>query len=260
MLQRFFKDIRKYFRYSIVSAKCSLKSEVANSYLNWIWWILEPFCFMLIYVYVYGTIFQNKEDYFAVYIFIGLTMWNFFSKTLTASVSLVKHNRSIVSKVYFPKFILLLSKMWVNGFKMLISFSIVAVMILFFRIPLTWNLIYAIPILMTLFLLTFGLGCFLLHYGVYVEDLANVVNIVLKMFFYMTGIFYHLEKRIPEYGALLNKYIPTAYLLTCMRQALVYGETPGRKLLLFWFVVSLLLCVAGVRKVYKEENSYVKSI
>ena len=45
-----------------------------------------------------------------------------------------------------------------------------------------------------------------------------------------------------------------------MRKSLVYGTTPDVGLLVMWFAVSLLLCVAGVRKIYKEENSYVKAI
>ena len=260
MFKRFYDDVRKYFRYSIVSAKSQLKADVAGSYLNWIWWILDPLCFMLIYTFIFGYVFNTREQYFSVYIFIGLTMWNFFSKTVQGSVMIVKRNKSIVSKVYFPKYILILTKIWVNGFKMAISFGIVAIMMLVNRIPLTWNVFYFFPILLVLVLLTFGCSCFMLHFGVYVQDLSNVVNIVMKMFFYMTGIFYNLEKRIPEYGALLNRYIPTAYLLTGMRQCLIYGQTPSRKLLLFWLVFSILLSVAGVRKIYREENSYVKSI
>lgn len=260
MLKRFGTDMRKYFRYSIVSAKCQLKSEVANSHLNWLWWILDPLCFMVIYTFIFGYVFSSSEQYFPVYIFIGLSMWNFFDKNLMGSVKIVKNNKSIVSKVYFPKYILILTKMWVNGFKMLISFGIVAVMMVIYRIPISWNILYAIPIMMTLLLLTFGCCCFLLHYGVYVEDLSNVTNIVLKVLFYVTGIFYNIEKRIPQWGALLNRYNPVAFLLSSMRQCLIYSATPHRKMLLFWLAVSLLLALAGIRKIYKEENSYVKSI
>lgn len=260
MCKRFVSDIRKYFRYSLVSARSQLKSEVANSYLNWIWWVLDPLCFMLIYTFIFGYVFNSKEQYFPVFIFIGLSMWDFFNRTLTHSVKIVKNNKSIVSKVYFPKFILILTKIWVNGFKMLISFGIVALMMLFYRIPLTWNVLYAIPILLILGLFSFGCSCFLLHYGVYVEDLSNVVSIVLRFVFYMTGIFYNIEKKIPGWGSVLNRYNPMAFLLTSMRQCLIYGKTPGRKLLLLWFSVSILLAALGIWKIYKEENSYVKSI
>lgn len=115
MIKRFVKDIKKYFRYSVVSAKSQLKSEVANSYLNWIWWILDPLCFMLIYTFIFGYVFGSKEQFFSVFIFIGLSMWDFFNKTLKGSVKIVKSNKAIVSKVYFPKYVLILTKMWVNG-------------------------------------------------------------------------------------------------------------------------------------------------
>lgn len=260
MLQRFMTDIRKYFRYSIVSAKSQLKAEVANSYLNWIWWVLDPLCFMLIYSFIFGYVFNSSEQYFPVYIFIGLSMWDFFNRTMTNSVKIVKNNKAIVSKVYFPKYILILTKIWVNGFKMMISFGIVVLMMIFFRVPITLNVLYCIPILLILGLFTFGCSCFLLHFGVYVEDLSNVVSIVLRFVFYLTGIFYNIEKKIPGIGTVLNRYNPLAFLLTSMRNALIYSQTPHRKLLLLWLAVSLLLSVLGIRKIYKEENSYVKSI
>lgn len=260
MFKRFLADIQKYYRYSTITAKARLKSEVADSYLNWIWWILEPLCFMLIYTFIFGYVFKSREPNFSVYIFVGLTMWNFFERTLKSSVKIVKNNKSVVSKIYFPKYILILIKIWVNGFKMMLSYGIIIIMMLIFRIPVTWNVLYFFPIMLTLVLLTFGLSCFLLHFGVYVSDLSNIVNIVLRIFFYMTGIFYNLETRIPEYGALLNRCIPTAYLLTSMRKCLIYGETPDTAMLLFWLAVSVLVSVMGVRKIYKEENSYVKAI
>lgn len=260
MFSRFIRDFRKYFRYSIVSAKSQLKAEVAGSYLNWVWWILEPLCFMLIYSFIFGYVFNAREPHFSVYIYIGLSMWSFFNKTLQSSVKLVKRNKAVISKVYFPKFILLLTDIWVHGFKLGVSFGIVAVMMLVFRIPLSVNIVFCLPILLVLALLVFGFGCFLMHYGVYVQDLSNVLSIVLRMLFYLTGIFYNLESRIPVYGPVLNRVIPSAYLLTEMRNCLIYGGTPDWKMLLIWFAVSVLILILGIRKIYKEENSYVKAI
>lgn len=261
MIKRFLTDIRKYFPYSLISAKSQLKSEVANSYLNWLWWVLDPLCFMLIYTFIFGTVFKAKEPYFPVFIFIGLSMWDFFSRMMTGSVKIVKNNKSIVSKVYLPKYILILVRVWVNGFKMMVSFGIVVLMMLAWRVPLTWNILYFIPVLALLLLFSFGCSVHLLHYGVFVEDLSNVVNIVLRMLFYLTGIFYNVSTRIPApYGQWLIRYNPMAFLLESMRNALLYGKTPHRKLMLAWFAVSLLLSCLGIRKIYRNENSYVKVI
>jgi ABC-type polysaccharide/polyol phosphate export permease len=99
-----------------------------------------------------------------------------------------------------------------------------------------------------------------MHYGVYVSDLSNVVEILMRMLFYLTGIFYNLEKRVPAYGVLLNRYNPVAFLISSMRQGLIYGQAPNLFLLMVWLAVSALICVLGIRKIYKEENSYVKAI
>ena len=260
MLKRFINDIKKYFRYSIVSATAQLKSEVADSYLNWIWWILDPLSFMLIYTFIFGYVFKAREEHFSVFIFIGLSMWRFFEKTVKQSVKLVKNNKSIVAKVYIPKFILILTKIWVNAFKMLVSFGIVVLMIIVCRIPISWNVIYIVPILVVLMLLTFGCSTFFMHYGVYVQDLSNITNIILKLLFYITGIFYNVETRIPGAGKIFNRANPMAFLITSMRSCLIYEGHPEDGLLLIWLGAGLLISVLGIRKIYKNENSYVKMI
>lgn len=260
MIKRFFADLRKYFSFSVVSAKSQLKTEVAGSYLNWIWWILDPLCFMLIYTFIFGYVFEAEENYFPVFIFVGLSMWNFFNGTIKSSVKIVKRNKSVVSRVYFPKYILVLTQLWADAFKMMISFGIVVLMMIFFKVPVTWNVIFFLPILVTLMLFTFGCSCFVMHFGVYVEDLSNVTNIVLRFLFYLTGIFYSVQGRIPRYGIYLNNFNPLASLISAMRDCLIYSSTPDLKFLGIWFGVSVLLSIGGVALVYKEENSYLKAV
>ena len=257
---RFIQHIKKYYRYCVYSAKAQLKSEVAGSYLNWIWWILNPLSFMLIYAFLFGYVFNSREPYFPLFIFIGLTLWDFFNRNLLYSVSCVKHNKGVLSKVYFPKYILLLVKQLVNGFKLLVSFGIILLMIGYFRVPLTWNVLYFFPIMLTLVLLSFGLSCVLLHIGVYVEDLSNVMNLALRFLFYATGVFYSIETRIPVWGPFLNRANPIAFLITSMRDCLLYSRTPDLALLGIWFVICLALSVFGIRLIYRSENSYVKAI
>jgi len=260
MLKRFIQDIKRYFVYSVMAARAELKAEVADSYLNWVWWILDPLCFMLIYTFIFGYVFNSSEQYFPVYIFIGLSMWTFFNKTAQASVMMVKRNKAIVTKVYFPKYILLVTRVWVNGFKMMVSFGIVVIMMIVSRIPISWNVLYFIPILLVLVLFTFGFSCFTMHLGVYISDLNNIMAIFLRMMFYITGIFYNLEKRIPEFGMLLNRYNPVAFLLSSMRRSLIYQQAPEGLWLLIWAGISIVLTILGIRLIYKEENSYVKAI
>jgi teichoic acid transport system permease protein len=259
MWQRFVNDFKKYFAYAKFSAKSDLKAEVASSYLNWLWWILDPLLFMMVYAFIAVIVFRSNVEYFPIFVFVGLTLWNFFNKNVQGSVKMVRNNNGIVSKVYIPKYILVLQKMMVNGFKMLVSFALILIMMILYRVPVTWNILYMIPIMVVLVLLTFGLSCIVLHFGVFIDDLHNVTIVVLRLVFYMSGIFYSISDRLEDpYRSILLDCNPVAMLIECSRMSMLYSSTPYRKMLLFWGVISVILCVIGVRIIYKYENSYVK--
>ena len=259
-MKRFFKDLKKYKNYIFYATWAELKSEVIGSYLGWLWLVLEPLCFMLIYTFLAGVIFKTKVDYFPVFVFIGLTMWNFFNKMMTMSVKLVQTNKETVTKVYLPKFILLIEKMGVNGFKMLVSFGLVAIFMAIYHVPLTWKILWVIPLIIALVVFTFGVCTLTMHIGVFVEDLSNITTIVLRMLFYFTGVFYDLSTRVHNlvYRTILLDLNTLANMIHNTRCVLIGSGTPIGLWTLFWFLVGVLLSILGVKTIYKYENTYVK--
>ena len=259
--KRLFKDLKKYMPYAIWAAKADLGAEVASSYLNWMWWLIEPFCMMIIYTIIFGVVFKASEDYFPIFIFTGITMWGFFSRSVSGSVDTVRAGKEIITKVYMPKYILLLSKMFVNAFKMMVSFGVILLMMIVFKVPVSFYILWVIPILIILFLFTFGVGSIMMHYGVYVNDLGYITGIVLQMLMYLSGVFYSVAKRIPEpFGAILESFNPVACIISSMRSALMYCSAPAYGLLAVWAFISLILIALGIFTVYSNENSYVKVI
>ena len=258
-MKRFINDIKKYYKYTIYAAKAELKSEVSGSYLGWLWWFLEPLCFMLVYAFMVTFIFNASEKYMLAFVFIGNSIWTFFNKCITSSVKIISSNKGIVTKVYIPKFILVFVKMFVNFFKLLVSLLIVGGIMAVYKVPLSITMIQMVPILVGLFLITFGLCVILSHFGVFVEDLSNVINILLKLVFYFSGIFYSVSKRIPvPYGKILAKINPIAFMIEESRKVLLYGKNMNFTFLAIWYGISIILCVAGVAIIYKNENNYVK--
>ncbi len=258
---RFFHDMKKYFPYAIRAAKADLRAEVANSFLDWMWWLIEPICMMLIYTIMFGIVFDASEQYFPIFIFIGITMWSFFTRGITGSVEMVRNNKGIITKVYLPKYILLFSRLLVIGFKMFVSFLVIAVMLLVFQVKVTFNALGLLPIIIVLFLFTFGIGSILMHYGVYVNDLSYITGILLTMMMYLTGTFYDVAKRIPDpFGKILENLNPVAFLIAEMRNTVLYGQVLDWKILFLWAGVSFFLIWIGTFIIYRNENSYVKVI
>ena len=263
-MTRFINDMKKYYNFEVRAAKSELKTEVANSYLNWIWWVLDPFFTMMIYYLIFGLVFKAKEQYFTTFLFIGQTMWAFFNKNVVQSVRIIKRNKSIVTKVYIPKFVLLVSNMMINGFKMIISWVIVIAMMIVTKVPFSSYIICFIPIMLVMFMVTFAISIILMHFGVFIEDLANVINIGMKLLLYLTGIFYSIESRLgpdhPVIAKILVHANPMALLITDMRNVVLYNKAPHWIWLCIWFLISLLLSIIGIRTIYKNENTYAKVI
>ena len=260
-IKKFYRDVIEYGQYMVYAANTDLKAEVANSYLNRLWWLLEPFFNMIVYVLVFGNVMGNSVENYATFIFSALLMWNFFSKTVNYSVKLVRNNKDIITKVYIPKFIILLSNMILNMFKLLFSMIVLVVMMVVFRIEIGFNLFWVIPAYMVMILLAFGVGMIFLHFGVYVDDLSYAVGILLNMLMFLSGIFYDTMTTLPEpLNSLIMCLNPVAVVIDTMRNALLYNTASNLPILGVWFLISVILCGVGVHTVYKNENSYVKIV
>ncbi len=261
-MKKFIKDINDFKDYAQYSVKSELKREVAGSFLGWLWWVLDPLLFMLVYCFVAVTVFRSREPYFPVFVFIGLNCWNFFSRTVKSSVKLIVSKKNVVTKVYVPKVIFIFEKMGVYGFKMLISFLLTAILMLIYKVPLSFRFFYVLPLLLILSVVTFGVSTIVSHFGVFVEDLFNVITVVLQLGFYITGIFYSIENKIstPLLKTFLIGFNPLALIITDMRNVLLYNENPHFLLLLLWLFIGVILSYIGIRIIYKYENSYVKVI
>ncbi len=261
MLKAFFKDAKEYMFFCRYMAKTSLKAEVANSYLNWIWWVLEPIASMLVYYVIFFHILGRGQQYYIVFIYTGQLVWSYFDRCMLFDVQAIRLNRDIVTKIYVPKPMLLLSNMLFNSFKMLISVGILVILMIFQKVPPTPYILFVIPMLLVLQLLTFGFGLILMHFGVFVDDLAHAMRIFLHVVFYLTGVFYDLESILPgRLGGILVRINPMASVIRNLRQALLYGQAPDILMTLVWAGIGCLLCLIGLHLSYKYENTYVKII
>ncbi len=260
-MKKAWRDFRKYLPYAVRSAKAELKSEVTGSKLGWLWWIVEPLGYMFIYTFVFSVVFPNRESYFPAFIMVGVSCWEFFNRMITGSIKLVANNRDLISKAYIPKYILLLSKAFVYLFKMLISLGLTLTLAIILGVSFSPWMLLALVIISVLFIVTFGLSMILMHFGVYIEDLKNATKIILRLVFYLSGVFYNINTRLE--GAIkffLLRCNPVAFSMSEMRKVMLYGAMPSFEGLAIWLVIGIILCAIGFRLIIKYENSYAKVV
>lgn len=260
-IKRFWGDMACYWQFMTYAANADLRAEVANSYLNRLWWLLEPLFSMLVYVVVFGRIMGRSVENYATFTFSALLMWKFFSTTINYSVKCVRNNRDIVTKVYVPKHVLLISNMFLNMYKLVFSLIILVPMLFIFKVNVGFFVFWLIPAYVLMILLSFGAGMIFLHFGVYIDDLAYAVNILLQMMMFLSGIFYDVITSLPKpLNTMMLAVNPVSMFVDTMRNALLGNYISNVPLLAVWIVLSIELCYIGVHIVYKNENGYVKVV
>ena len=259
---RFFKDLKKYYNYAAYSAAAELKSQVASNYLGWLWWILDPLLFMFVYTFIVKYVFRSTDDNLSLMVFTGLTAWNFFSGTVQSSVSIIRSYRSVLQKVYLPKFILVLMNEMINFIKMMIGIGLCIIVALISGIPVTFNILLLFPIIAVYFILTFGISLICAHIGVYIADFSNIMTVMLRLLFYLSGVFYKLSTLPEKLLSVYNMLCPTGVIIDQFRLALGLSgsEKADYLILLYWLTAGIIFSAAGLYLTYKHENNYMKVI
>jgi len=246
-----------------------LKVRYKNSALGFLWSLLNPLAMMGVFTLVFTLMMPNNTiDRFPVFVLCAILPWNFFRDSVSAAIGSIVNNSSLIKKVYFPREVLPLSVTLSNLVNFLLALSVLFVMLLVFRVPLTRWLLLLPFVIATQLVFTLGLGFALATANVFYRDTAMIMEVLLLAWFFVTPIFYPidilprdrlvlgLDLNIHRLTYILN---PMASIISTYRVILYHGASPAADFFLRTFVTALATLVAGylifVRfsKVFAEE-------
>jgi ABC-type polysaccharide/polyol phosphate export permease len=176
-------------------AQRDLKSRFKGTALGWAWSLLLPLGSLVIYGLVFGIVLKvtpppfadGRAGNFAVYLFTGLVVWQFFSGgVLTAMNSLVATG-SLLKKIYFPAYAPVVGAILSVGVQSLLELGVVMlVLVLFANVGWTWLLL---PLWAAGFLLfVAGVATILAILNVRFRDLTHIIAVTMQLLFYTTPI------------------------------------------------------------------------
>ena len=212
------------------------------------WSFANPIFMLAIYTFVFSFIFKGKWDVameaqgsFAMILFMGLIIFNFFSECLTTSASLILSNANYVKKVVFPLEIL----PWVNLGNAFFHFSVslftwlIGSLLVFQSISIYLLLIPVI--LLPFIILILGLSMLVSALGVFVRDIGQFVGLLVTAMMFLTPIFYPMS-RVPEEYRMAILLNPLTIPVMEMRNVLIFDRLPDWQLLSIYSVVSVIVC------------------
>ena len=213
--------------------KKGIRLKYRRSYLGIVWSLIEPLLTTVVLVIIFGTLFKNnngsaytKETY-PLFIIIGRLIYSAFNNGTRASSSAIRNNSGMIKKVFVPKYLYPLSAVIYNFIIFLISLIVIIGVDIFCNVQLhlagkelllpTWNLLYFIPSLALLFLLTYGVGLFLTVMNVFFRDIEYIWNVLLLIIMYMSAIFYDPTKILESQWFWVLKYNPLYQIIQMCR-------------------------------------------
>lgn len=254
--------IKNFVRYRFLLGelvKKGIKLKYRRSYLGIIWSMLEPLLTTCVLTIVFGTLFGNDDPTFPVYILSGRLLYSFFSQGTTGALKSIRANASMIKKVYVPKYLYPLSSVLFNYIIFLISLAVLIVLAMAFRVFPTFYILWAIPCLLLLLLLSYGVGMILATIGVFFRDMEYLWNVLLMLVMYTCAIFYSPERLLKSgYGWIL-KWNPLYCIIANFRHA-VFGEPMHMKMLLYAAAFSVASLILGLVVFYRKQDEFILQI
>ena len=249
----------RYLELVLFLVYADLRTEVARRFLGFLWWILEPVMYMTVFYVVFGLGLQQANPDYVPFLLCGMVSWKWFDGSVRQAGTSITGNTGLLQQIFVPKVIFGLVQILTNTFK----FSVVLLLLIVFllvtghRASVEW--FGLVPVVLVQLLLIISLGLLLAALIPFAHDLRQVVDNLLMLLMFMSGIFFSIDS-MPGAWREVFGLNPMVGLIDAYRHVLMHNAWPDWAELGYAVTVSLpMLAVASV-VIHRFERHYPKLV
>jgi lipopolysaccharide transport system permease protein len=225
--KNYWRDLWRYRELFQVLAWRDVSVRYKQTVIGVAWAILRPFLTMVILTVIFARLAklpsEGKAPY-ALMVFVGMLPWTFFSTALSDASNSLIGNANLISKVYFPRLIIPTAAIIVGLVDLLISFGILAAMMIWYRFQPSWQ-IFLLPIFVLLaFLASLGPGLWITALNVKYRDFRYIVPFIVQFGLYVSPVGFS-STVVPEKWRLLYSLNPIVGVIDGFRWCVLGGES-----------------------------------
>ncbi len=238
-----------------------IKVRYKQAVLGVAWAVLLPAINIAIFSFVFGMLFhlnQSTPDY-PLLAAIGQLPWGLFAGALTrCSLSLV-NNTNLITKVYFPRLIIPISSVLSGLVDFGISFLIVVCLMIYYRTPVTWNLLWLLPLTVLVIITALAVGLWLAALNVQYRDVTHIVPFLITTWMYASPVAYSASLVTGRITTIVYGLNPMAGVIQGFRWAIQGGSPPGELFVLSVIMVTILF-LSGLFYFRRMERTFADTI
>lgn len=207
------------------------QQRYVGSVAGWIWGLIHPLVLLLSWTFVFqicikvklprGAVTQN----YTIFLLCGFLPWLLFQETLQRSSTSLVEYANLIKRTVFPAEIVPVTVFLSSLISHLLTLALVLVTVLIVLHRISW-MVLMLPVYMVLLgLFAIGLGWIVASLNVYLRDTAQIVIVVLTLWFWLTPIFIS-EQTYPRKVRFLLEWNPMRYLVRAYRERLLTSRPP----------------------------------
>lgn len=257
-LKQFIKQIISFKKYSFLLSqlvKRDFKVKYRGSVLGILWSVLNPLLNMIVLNIVFSQVFNAVNNY-RMYLLSGIVLFNYFSDATNIAVNSVVSNFGLITKVYFPKFIVPLSKTLSSAINLVISIVVFIIIGSFMGLVIWPGYLLIIYVLVCLLIFTTGFAFIVSAAQVFFRDTQHLIGVILTIWMYSTPILYPISI-IPDAVLPIFKANPLYIFIDFLRQITLNGVIPKVENFLMCIGWSLLMFIVGAVVFVKNQNKFI---
>ena len=207
------------------------------------WAVVRPLLTIGVFTILFGRIAKMQNDTLAPYAILVAAAnvpWQFFANALSESSNSLVSNANLISKVYFPRFIVPASSVITSFIDFLISFLILVGLMIWYRFVPDWRIL-TLPLFAALaFAASMGAGLWLAALNVKYRDFRYVIPFVVQFGLFISPVGFS-STVVPDHWRLLYSLNPMVGVIDGFRWCILGGESR-----MFWPGFAIGLAVVAV--------------
>lgn len=230
----------------------AIEGRYRGSLLGVLWAFLTPVLMLVVFTFVFGVVFKSRWDTgtgdtieFALILFAGLTTFNLFAEVVGSAPMLVAGQPNLVKKIVFPLEILPLVSLGGALLQAALAFFVLLALQIGFGSGVYLSTLILPILLLPLCLFSLGLSWFLSAFGVYVRDVAQIIQPVLTALTFLSAVFFPLSA-LPDWLEPAMTFNPLVGTIENVRNAIVFGAMPRFDGLFASTAAGLVVAVLGL--------------
>jgi ABC-2 type transport system permease protein len=237
-----------------------LKVRYADSYLGYVWSILEPLAMSLVYWVVMVKVLNRHapEKPYLIFLLSGQLAWFWFNGTVTAVMRSMRTEAALIRSTNLPREIWVVRVILSKAVEFFFSLVVLAAFVGLYRKSVTPEIILFPVGLLLQALMLLGLGLILAPVTVLVKDMDKIVPIVLRILFYFSPILYSIYQ-VPKAVRPYLEFNPLIGIFSFYRAAFFHGELKSQYILLS-VGTTVVLLILGVFTFRRLEPAVLKEI